>query len=95
MPTNPFQHIFDEEDALGLLATKPVGPARSSEEDIIIAQFEAINAFIDANGCIPGNAENGRTPGLQEYALLGSLDAFQSSDAYRPLLAPMDRHGLL
>jgi len=90
-----FAHIFAEEDTLGLLAQKPVGPAHSSEDEIVIGQFEAINAFIDENGITPGSTENGRSPSLQEHTLEGNLEAFLASEAYRWLLAPFDRHGLL
>jgi hypothetical protein len=92
---SPFAHIFDEEDTLGLLATKPTGSSRSSEEAIVAGQFEAINVFVDEHGFLPGASDNGRTPNLQEYALEGNLETFQSNDAYRALLAPYDRHGLL
>lgn len=90
-----FADIFAEEDALGLLAQKTAGPTRSSEEEIVIGQFEAINAFIDQYGIAPGSTEDGRSPSLQEYTLEGNLDAFLASEVYRQLLAPFDRHGLL
>jgi hypothetical protein len=90
-----FADIFAEEDALGLLASKPAGPTRSSEDEIVIGQFEAINAFIDANGVLPGSAENGRSPSLAEFSLEGNLDAFRDDAKYRELLGPFDRHGLL
>ena len=35
-----FADIFAEQDTLGLLADKPAGPSRSSEEEIVIGQFE-------------------------------------------------------
>lgn len=92
---SPFDDIFAEEDTLGLLATKAPGPTRSSEDDIVIGQFEAINAFIDQYGFLPGSTADGREPGLQEYSLEGNLDAFLSSDHLKALLAPFDRHGLL
>src|SRR5579883_1956580 len=92
---SPFDAIFAEEDTLGLLTTKAAGPSRSSEEDIIVEQFEAINTFIDEHGVVPGSTEDGREPSLQEYALEGSLDALRSEDRYHEILAPLDRHGLL
>lgn len=97
MNENPgrFADIFAEDDALGLLAQKPAGPVRSSEVDIVVGQFEAINAFIDEHGFAPGRTENGRSPSLQEYILEGNLEAFLASEAYRQLLGPFDRHGLL
>jgi len=94
-PPPPFADIFAEEDTLGLLASKPAGPARSSEEDIIIGQFEIINAFIDEHGVEPGSTENGRSPSLSEYTLEGNLEAFRSDENHRRLLAPYDRIGLL
>ncbi len=90
-----FADILAEEDTLGLLTKKPSSVARSSEEEIIIGQFEAINAFIDEHACIPGSAEDGRDPSLQEYTLEGNLEAFRADETYRDLLAPFDRHGLL
>lgn len=97
MSENParFADIFAEEDPLGLLATKPAGPSRSSEDDIVVGQFEAINAFIDQHALLPGSTENDREPSLQEYALEGNLETFRASEAYRELLAPLDRHSLL
>jgi hypothetical protein len=93
--SSPFDDIFAEEDTLALLAQKPAGPARSSEDEIVIGQFEAINAFIDENGFLPGSTENGRNPSLQEYTLEGNLETFLASKAYRQRLAPFDRHGIL
>jgi hypothetical protein len=92
---SPFGDIFAEEDTLGLLATKSAAPLRSSEEEIIVGQFAAINAFVDEHGYLPGSTDNGREPNLQEYALEGNLAAFRESDAYRRLLSTFDRHGLL
>ena len=90
-----FADIFAEEDALGLLAPKSAPPTRSSEEDIIVNQFAAINAFIDEHGVGPGSTDNGRSPNLSEYTLEGNLEAFRGDDNHRRLLAPFDRHGLL
>ncbi|HTV91969.1 MAG TPA: GIY-YIG nuclease family protein [Verrucomicrobiae bacterium] len=90
-----FADIFHEEDPLGLLAQKPAGPTRSSEEEIVIGQFQAINAFIDEHGIAPGSTENRRRPSLHEYTLEGNLEAFLASESFRQLLAPFDRHGLL
>lgn len=90
-----FADILAEDDTLGLLASKPDGPSRSSEEDIFIGQFEAINAFIDEHGVEPGSTENGRNPSLSEYTLEGNLEAFRGDDNHRGLLAAYDRHVLL
>lgn len=92
---SPFDAIFAEEDSLGLLATKSSGPTRSSEEEIAVGQFEAINAFIDQNGFAPGSMENGREPSLQEYSLEGNLETFREDESYRTILSAFDRHGLL
>lgn len=92
---SPFDHIFADEDHLGLLDQKKPGPRRSSEEEIVITQFEAINGFVDEHGFLPGSTENGRDPSLQEYTLEGNFETFLGSDEYRKLLAPYDRHGLL
>ena len=89
-----FADIFAEEDALGLLVPKPAAPTRSSEEDIIVNEFAAINAFIDKHGLEPGSTENGRTPNLNEYSLEGSLEALRGDEQHRKSLAPYDRHGL-
>jgi hypothetical protein len=90
-----FADIFAEEDTLGLLAPKSATPARSSEEEIIVGQFEAINSFIDRHGVEPGSMANGRIPDLSEYTLEGNLEAFRGEDQYRILLSAYDRHGLL
>uniref|UniRef100_E6PHT9 Bacteriophage T5 Orf172 DNA-binding domain-containing protein n=1 Tax=mine drainage metagenome TaxID=410659 RepID=E6PHT9_9ZZZZ len=90
-----FADIFAEQDTLGLLAQKQAGPTRSGEEEIVVGQFEAINAFVDEHGFAAGSTENGRSPSLQEYTLEGNLEAFQASEDYRKLLAPFDRHSLL
>jgi hypothetical protein len=52
---NRFADIFAEEDTLGLLADRRVRAPRSNEDEIIIGQFEAINAFIERNGSFPAN----------------------------------------
>jgi hypothetical protein len=93
--SSPFASIFDEDDALGLLAQKPAAPKRSSEDEIGVGQFEAINAFIDANGVEPGSTKDGREPGLSEIGLEGSLETFRRDERYARLLGPYDRHGLL
>jgi hypothetical protein len=90
-----FADILSEEDTLGLLASKPAAPSRSSEEEIIINQFAAINAFLNEHGVEPGSSENGRSPNLSEYTLEGNLEAFRGDDNYRKVLAPYDQHGLL
>jgi len=90
-----FADIFAEDDDLGLLAPKAAAPTRSSEEEIIVNQFAAINAFIDEHRVEPGSTENGRSPSLSEYTLEGNLEAFRGGEQHRTLLAPLDRHGLL
>lgn len=90
-----FANIFAEDDDLGLLAPKSAAPTRSSEEEIIVNQFSAINAFVDEHGLEPGGTENGRSPSLSEYTLEGNLEAFRMDECHRTLLAPLDRHGLL
>ena len=90
-----FAHIFAEDDDLGLLAPKASAPTRSSEEDIIVNQFAAINAFIDEHGVEPGSSANGRSPNLSEYSLEGNLEAFRVDERHRLFLASYDRHGLL
>lgn len=93
--SSPFGDIFAEEDALGLLAQKAVGPKPSSEDENVVEQFKSIAAFVDAHGVLPGSTANGRTPSLAEYTLEGNLEAFRGNEQYRTLLAPYDRHGLL
>lgn len=90
-----FAEIFAEDDVLGLLADKRAGLTRSSEDDIAIGQFKAINAFIDEHGVLPGSTQGGREPGLHEYALEGNLEAFRADEAHRHLLAPFDKHCIL
>lgn len=92
---SPFADIFAEEDRLGLLAQKPAAPKRSTEEEIALAQFEAINTFVDEHGVLPGSKTIGRAPTLAEVTLDANLQAFQANEDYRTLLAPYDRHGLL
>ncbi len=93
--SSPFAAIFAEDDELGLLASKRSAPGSSTEDEITVAQFEAINAFVDENGILPGSTDGGREPGLNEYTLEAYLDAFRNGIAYHSLLAPHDRHGLL
>jgi hypothetical protein len=93
--TSPFEAIFAEDDSLGLLAGKAPAAARSTEHEIALAHFEAINAFIDEHGVQPGATDGGREPNLNEYTLEAHLDAFREDSAYRTLLGPYDRHGLL
>lgn len=88
------QSILAGDDPLGLLAIKSPGQARSSEDEIALANFEAINAFIDEHGLLPGSTE-GREPDLNEYTLEAHLEAFRESEAFLALLGPSDRHGLL
>jgi hypothetical protein len=93
--TSRFTNIFAETDTLGLLAAKTTGSQRSSEDEITIGQFEAINAFIDEHGVLPGSTENGRSPTMQEFTLEGNLEAFRADAKFHDLLGPFDRHGLL
>jgi hypothetical protein len=93
--SRPFADIFAEDDSLGLLVSKPVASARSSEEDVIVGQFEAINMFFDQYGVEPGNTDNGRVPTLSEYTLEGNLETFRRDERHQKLLASYDRHGLL
>lgn len=90
-----FADIFADPDAERLLASKQPTQRRSSEDEVVVVRFEAVNVFIDENGVLPGSTENGREPGLQEFTLEGHLEAFRANGAYRTLLAPLDRHGLL
>jgi hypothetical protein len=90
-----FSAIFSEDDDLGLLAGKSAGPTRSTEDEIAIAQFEAINAFLDEHHVLPGSTADGREPNLAEYTLEAHLDAFRDDEACRILLSTYDRHGLL
>jgi hypothetical protein len=93
--SSPFASIFADDDALGLLAQKSAAPKRSSEDEIVVGQFEAINTFIDANGIEPGSTRGGREPGLSETALEGNLETFRRDERYVTLLGSYDRHGLL
>lgn len=92
---SPFADIFAKGDPLGLLAKRSAGASKSTEEEIALGQFEAINAFIDEHHVLPGSTEDGREPGLSEYSLEAHLETFRSSEAFRASLAPYDRHGLL
>jgi len=92
---SPFSAIFGADDPHGLLAGKAAAPPRASEDEIAIANFEAINAFIDQHGMLPGCTDDGREPGLNEYTLEAHLNAFRDGATYHDLLAPYDRHELL
>lgn len=92
---SPFDDIFAEHDSFGLLAEKRAGLVRSTEDEIAVSQFEAINAFFDGTHVEPGSTEDGREPALSEYMMASHLKTFRASDAYAALLAPYDRHGLL
>lgn len=93
--SSPFDAIFAGDDPFGLLEQKSPGPAQSTEEQIVLGQFEAISAFVDANGVEPGSTTGGREPSLGEIQLEGQLEALRASAPYRELLALYDRHGLL
>jgi hypothetical protein len=90
---SPFDAIFAEDDPL--LAVKSASQTSSSDDEIALEQFEAVNAFVDEHASTPGTTSGGREPDLNEYTLEGYLDAFQAEDRYCKLLAPHDRHGLL
>jgi hypothetical protein len=92
---SPFAEIFAKDGQHGLLAGKAPGPTRSTEDEIAIANFEVINAFIDVHGMLPGSTIDGREPGLNEYTLEAHLETFRVGTAYHALLAQYDRHGLL
>jgi hypothetical protein len=92
---SPFAAIFAADDPLGLLAGKVAGPQRASEDEIAIRNFGSISAFIDHYGVLPGSIDGGREPSLDETTLEAHLDAFRGETAYRALLGPYDRHGLL
>ena len=93
--SSPFDEIFAAEDPYGLLAVKKSASPRSTQDEMTIAHFEAINAFIDEFGIMPGSRENNREPSLEECTFEGHLDAFRSEDTYKNLLSSYDRHGLL
>lgn len=92
---SPFAEIFSKGDPLGLLAQRSTAAASSTEEEIALGQFEAINTFVDQHQVLPGSTENGREPGLNEYTLEAHLETFRNSEAFRASLAPFDRHALL
>lgn len=93
--SSPFDEIFAAEDLYGLLSVKKSASSRSTQDEMTIAHFEAINVFIDEFGIMPGSRENNREPSLEECTFEGHLDAFRSEDTYINLLTPYDRHGLL
>lgn len=93
---SPFAAIFAADDPHKLLAGKAPGPVRSTEDEITISNFEAINAFIDQHdGILPGSTDGGRVPALNEYTLDSYLETFRNDSTCHTLLAPYDRHGLL
>jgi hypothetical protein len=92
--SSPFDAILGGDDPFGLLDAN-TGPQRSTEDEIVLGQFEAINAFVDAHGVEPGTTAGGRDPGLGEIHLESQLEAFRESAAFRVMLAAYDRHGLL
>ncbi|MHB8702895.1 MAG: GIY-YIG nuclease family protein [Candidatus Tyrphobacter sp.] len=92
---SPFADIFSKGDPHGLFAQRSAATSKSTEDEIAVGQFEAINAFIDEHHVLPGSAENGRQPNLNEYTLEAHLETFRNSEVFRASLAPYDRHGLL
>ncbi len=93
--SSPFAEIFAKGDPHGLLAQRSAATSKSTEDEITLGQFEAINTFIDEHHVFPGSTENGREPDLNEYTLEAHLETFRSGDAFRASLAAYDRHALL
>jgi hypothetical protein len=65
---------------------------RSPRDERVIAGFEEIQRFIDQHGHIPRHGEN---KDIFERLYAKRLDRLLILAEYRPLLEPLDRHGLL
>ena len=80
--------IFDD-DPFGLLNVKPVNPIRTAD-DRLIASFEEINSFFEAN-----NKEPGQSGGIQEHQLYARLKGIRENQEKVSMLHQYDRFGLL
>lgn len=65
---------------------------RTAREERIIAGFEEIQKFAEANGRVPRHSESGD---IFERLYAVRLDRLRAQEDCRTLLAPMDRQGLL
>jgi hypothetical protein len=65
---------------------------RSPREDRIIAGFEEIRRFFERHGRAP---QHGEDRDIFERLYAVRLDRLRALEEYRPLLAPLDHHGLL
>ncbi|MCP4185652.1 MAG: GIY-YIG nuclease family protein [Hyphomicrobiales bacterium] len=75
-----------------LLDVKPVAPPRSTEEQLVLDGFEAINIFIDHRNRKPGETDK---PSVSERGLQIKLAGLLNDITLRNTLQPHDRHGLL
>lgn len=91
--------MMSDEDDLDELAReleldddKPVAGGRTHEEARVIAGFEEIVKFVDEHSRPPEHGE-GRDIFERLYAV--RLDRLRALARFRPLLEPLDKHGLL
>lgn len=71
---------------------KPASGGRTHEEARVISGFEEITKFVDEHGRVPEHGE-GRDIFERLYAV--RLDRLKALVCFRPLLEPLDEHGLL
>ena len=71
---------------------KPASCGRTHEESRVIAGFEEIVKFVDAHGRAP---EHGDGRDIFERLCAVRLDRLKALVRFRPLLEPLDKHGLM
>ncbi|RZA02867.1 MAG: GIY-YIG nuclease family protein [Sphingobacteriaceae bacterium] len=81
--------IFND-DPFGLLDIKPAATSARNADERLVASFEDINAFYDANKREPSSAG-----GIQEYQLLARLKGIRLDIQKVEMLLPYDRNNLL
>jgi hypothetical protein len=86
---------MDDEELLAALGFEiaPIkAPARTSQEERLVAGFEDILRFVDAHGHAP---RHGEEHDIFERLYAVRLDSIRALSSAHPLLVPLDTHGLL
>jgi len=79
-----------KEDELGLLDVKPLASSVISSDDRLLASFEEINAFFEAQGKKPEESRE-----INERSLFSRLKGLREHPEKLAALKPYDRHNLL
>jgi len=87
--------LLAEEDELGLLDVKPLGPPTMSEGTRVVQQFEEINVFVDRQHYVPGEGPEGHKASITERQLQMRLKAYRESPELARQVRLNDRHSIL